>query len=88
MGVYIPNVEMPRGCNSCPLVMEIDNTCSLTMGGCAKDERPPHCPLIEIDLVRCGECVYADGYNHCVYSAWWNGNADFCSHGIRRKENR
>ena len=49
MGVYIPNVEMPRGCNSCPLVMEIDNTCSLTMGGCTKDERPPHCPLIEID---------------------------------------
>jgi len=49
MGVYIPNVEMPRGCNSCPLVMEIDNTCSLTMGGCTKDERPPHCPLIEVN---------------------------------------
>ena len=49
MGVYIPSVEMPRGCNSCPLVMEIDNTCSLTMGGCTKDKRPPHCPLIEID---------------------------------------
>lgn len=39
-----------------------------------------------IDLVRCGECEYADEYNHCKYSAWWNGNADFCSHGIRRKE--
>ena len=42
----------------------------------------------QIDLVRCGECEYADEYNHCKYSAWWNGNADFCSHGIRRKENR
>ena len=45
-------------------------------------------PIQEIDLVRCGECEYADEYNHCKYSAWWNGNADFCSHGIRRKENR
>lgn len=44
--------------------------------------------IIEIDLVRCGECEYADEYNHCKYSAWWNGNADFCSHGIRRKEKR
>lgn len=41
-----------------------------------------------IDIVRCGECEYADEYNHCKYSAWWNGNADFCSHGIRRKENQ
>lgn len=41
-----------------------------------------------IDLVRCGECEYADEYNHCKYSAWWNGNADYCSHGIRRKESR
>lgn len=44
--------------------------------------------IIEIDIVRCGECEYADEYNHCKYSAWWNGNADFCSHGIRRKESR
>ena len=44
--------------------------------------------VTDLDLVRCGECEYADEYNHCKYSAWWNGNADFCSHGIRRKENR
>lgn len=49
MGVYIPNVEMPRGCNSCPLVMGIDNTCFLTMDGRTKNKRPPHCPLIEVD---------------------------------------
>ena len=36
-------------------------------------------------LVRCGYCEYADEYNHCKYSEWWNGNADFCSHGIRRR---
>ena len=62
MGVYIPNVEMPRGCNSCPLVMEIDNTCSLTMGGCTKDERPPHCPLEEVDDIAFGLYkAYIDG---------------------------
>lgn len=44
--------------------------------------------VTDLDLVRCGECEYADEYNHCKYSAWWNGNADFCSHGIRRKESR
>lgn len=38
----------------------------------------------QIDIVTCGECEYADKYNHCTYSVWWNGNADFCSHGIRR----
>lgn len=40
--------------------------------------------LPSIDLTRCGECEYADKYNHCTYSIWWNGNTDFCSHGIRR----
>ena len=93
MGVYIPNVEMPRGCNSCPLVMEIDNTCSLTMGGCTKDERPPHCPLIEIDLVRCGECKHYDedgwGYGNCQRSSvdyLRTADEDFCSYGERRTD--
>lgn len=103
MGVYMPNVEKPRGCNSCPLVMEIDNTCSLTMGGCTKDERPPHCPLIEI--VRCGECKWWDsddgniGYCHAEKHSHFSKNweisiyrkykADhFCSDGERRNDER
>ena len=91
MGVYIPNVEMPRGCNSCPLVMKIDNTCSLTMGGCTKDERPPHCPLIEI--VRCGECKFCDDKGKgraliCTnpYIDMDIHPLDFCSYGERRND--
>lgn len=40
-------------------------------------------PTIDaVPVVTCGECEYADKYNHCTYEIWWNGNADFCSHGI------
>ena len=92
MGVYIPNVEMPRGCNSCPLVMEIDNTCSLTMGGCTKDKRPPHCPLIEIDLVRCKECKRCEErttlnglpFLYCLKMEVSVGSDQYCYWGERR----
>lgn len=93
MGVYIPNVEMPRGCNSCPLVMEIDNTCSLTMGGCTKDKRPPHCPLIEI--VTCGECKYYEESEYikgdmvCKYHirhTYYTEADRFCFYGERRTD--
>ena len=92
MGVYIPNVEMPRGCNSCPLVMEIDNTCSLTMGGCTKDERPPHCQLI--DIVTCGECKWWNRDGKRKDGKGWCENAicgltkpnAFCSYGERRAD--
>lgn len=83
MGVYIPNVEIPRGCNSCPLVMEIDNTCSLTMGGCTKDERPPHCPLI--DIVHCGECKHYD-FGLCSKLHLVTDPENFCSDGERRTD--
>ena len=91
MGVYIPNMSKPKDCYLC----EFTNGYECWSNGepwfdvkeaYAKKTLSPNCPLIEI--VRCGECEYADEYNHCKYSEWWNGNADFCSHGIRRKENR
>ena len=100
--IAMPNMEMPKSCNECHWYYErYDEHCTLgkfllrkyTTDACEEPytlntQRHPNCPLIEIDLVRCGECEYADEYNHCKYSAWWNGNADFCSHGIRRKESR
>lgn len=76
MGVYIKDMEMPKECHKC-VVWDYEYGCPLVLN---RDD----CPLI--DIVRCGECEYADEYNHCKYSEWWNGNADFCSHGIRRKE--
>ena len=91
MGVYIPNMSKPKDCKKCQWHLDfyiedeqVGGLCTIT----EKDDKENTCPLIEIDLVRCGECEYADEYNHCKYSAWWNGNADFCSHGIRRKESR
>ena len=89
MGVYIPNMSKPKSCKECQWHLDfyiedeqVGGLCTIT----EKDDKENDCPLIEI--ARCGECEYADEYNHCKYSAWWNGNADFCSHGIRRKENR
>lgn len=82
MGIYIPNMDKPEFCDNCPLWNEDRLVC----GYITKVSRIFKCPII--DIVTCGECEYADEYNHCKYSAWWNGNADFCSHGIRRKEKR
>lgn len=79
MGVYIPNMSKPKNCRTCKFKSNKEGECWFV-------HYDIDCPLIEI--IRCGECEYADEYNHCKYSAWWNGNADFCSHGIRRKESR
>lgn len=101
MGVYIPNVEMPRGCNSCPLAMEIDSICSLTMGGCTKDKRPPHCPLIEIDEPKAGRWIPYKAYfgkkkdswtdelkcSECGYE-WGDEDYNFCPNCGSKMERR
>lgn len=81
--IAIPNMEKPKRCIECFLQDECEHNKDIYF---IHEERPLDCPLI--DIVRCGECEYADEYNHCKYLMWWNGNADFCSHGIRRKESR
>lgn len=86
MGVYIPNMGKPKDCSYCILANKHINGLCEAKYYCRLEADFEHCPLIEI--ATCGECEYADEYNHCKYSAWWNGNADFCSHGIRRKESR
>lgn len=37
-----------------------------------------------VDLVRCGECKYADMYCRCDHVAWWTHGDDFCSKGDRK----
>lgn len=95
MGVYIKDIKKPKKCEECELFFvsfyigegKVGSACILNDDdGSAIEANYNDCQLIEI--VTCGECEYADEYNHCKYSAWWNGNADFCSHGIRRKESR
>lgn len=76
MGVYIPNMEKPKDCDLCPFA---------DLFGICKDD----CPLIEIDLVRCGEC------KHWNKGFCNNGRADanlrldkncFCDEGERRAD--
>lgn len=54
MAILIRNMEMPKDCYDCPLMMSVfvfkgdSDLCSITHGGCTYDSRPPHCPLIEL----------------------------------------
>lgn len=90
MGVYIKGINKPESCNDCPLCGYDERQsmlfCRVDNADIEQDIRRDDCPLIEIDLVRCGECIFADENNHCEYGELWNYNADFCSHGIRRKK--
>lgn len=52
MGVYNPKGIMPKSCGECSHPLWTEYICDITGGGCTKDERPPHCPLIEIDLEK------------------------------------
>lgn len=91
MGVYIKNEEMPESCYECTYAIEEDGICSITEGGCDwGHSRPPHCPLIEIDLVRCGECMYwheGEWYNTCDKHIGHGFPSDyFCGDGERRND--
>lgn len=68
MGVYIPNMEMPKTCFSCSFndglfCSLIDDDADALLSDKPVEEvstrRLDACPLIEIDLVRCGECKYS-----------------------------
>lgn len=95
MGLYIPNMEMPKTCFSCSFndgifCALIDNDTDAFIKETALTSRLPNCPLIEIDLVRCGECKH-----------WYRNNPpideecdmlpnadDFCPYGERRTDDR
>ena len=51
MGVYIPNMEKPKGCLECWSGLSIDINCEAGAGfwNPNGDRIPPDCPLIEID---------------------------------------
>lgn len=95
MGVYVPNKKMPKGCVACSYRACVPNGLhfleALEFLGNIKgrEDRADDCPLIDIDLVRCGECK------------WWNEigcairivdesdkpkETDFCSFGERRDD--
>ena len=92
MGVYIPNIEMPKSCWNCELL----SSCKAMPKKPTADEigiytimRLNDCPLIDIDLVRCGECKWWNEETHGCdrnpsVKAWWR--TDFCSYGERRTD--
>ena len=104
MGVYISNMNMPKSCVKCHWYYECyDEHCILGKFLLRKyptdvseepyildTQRHPNCPLIEIDLVRCGECKYFDyDYGWCKRPKKMSFIAeptDFCSYGERNED--
>lgn len=95
MGVYIPNMSKPTTCYMC----KIADACKFKPK--VEWERwqkvADDCPLIEIDLVRCGECKYMRKYAlrsdepTGIWCHRWSvprliTDADFCSYGERRSD--
>ena len=99
MGVYIPNMEKPKSCGDCRYKMWTMNEtfCNLLDKMLGDEGIRPDCPLIEIDLVRCGECKHWDGIE-CQNDrasidleggaeyALYRDDTDFCSYGERRTD--
>lgn len=80
MGVYIPNMKMPKSCEDC-IINEA--------GACKFDKNT--CPLIEV--VRCKDCKHYDTESRTfpcctdIFGAVRYMEADgFCSKGERRAD--
>ena len=63
MSVLIKGMEMPKNCGECPMICE-DDLCHITKGGRTINERPPHCPLIEVPPH--GRLIDADYQKHTL----------------------
>ena len=89
--IAIPNMEKPKDCKECQWHLDfyiedeqVGGLCTIT----EKDDRENTCPLIEIDLVRCGECKHYVR-EVCQLDPFWERYTepnDFCSQGERRAE--
>ena len=95
MGVYIKDKEMPESCYECAYSVEKDGICSITEGGCDwGHSRPPHCPLEEIDLVKCKVCKRCEErttlnglpFLYCLKMEVSVGSDQYCYWGERRND--
>lgn len=95
MGVYIPNMEKPKHCTECYFVCR--DQCELQDNSYDYDtfkEQKKHCPLIEIDLVKCGECKHCEKretakhilINYCEAHGISILDTDYCNWGERRAD--
>lgn len=87
MGVYLKDLKMPKSCKECLQEYMFNIFCDMGEDLLDDDGRRPDCPLIEIDLVRCGECKWWNEETHGCnrnpsVKAWWE--TDYCSYGERK----
>ena len=83
MGVYI-DMEMPKHCTECYFVCR--DQCELQDNSYDYDtfkEQKKHCPLQQIDLVRCNECKFQD---ECILGSYGVSEQGFCYKGERRTD--
>ena len=83
MGVYIPNMSKPKFCKceeyNCFAWDDEKYKCKIT-------EWKKPCPLIEIDLVRCGECKYEYSCGQQIKRNGLTLKLTCCEYGEREPE--
>ena len=86
MGVYIPNMEKPKGCLECWSGLSIVINCEAGIGfwNPNGDRVPPDCPLI--DIVECWECEYYQGHEEYCEIDHFAREHGFCYSGKRRND--
>ena len=77
MGVYIKGINKPYTCDDCIVPL---SKCDYLQ------KRADECPLIEIDLVKCGECKYQYMCGHQINRHGLTLKLTCCEYGERRKE--
>ena len=78
MGIYIKDMEMPKSCDSCRLMMLTDTNCAPELYcGCpivfkahpqGKDHRPDYCPLVPVPPH--GRLIDADAFEAHIKNDW------------------
>lgn len=60
MGIYIANMRKPNDCIFCNMYNGewYDEELGIEFDCMVKNDQADPCPLIEIDIVRCGECKH------------------------------
>lgn len=96
MGVYIKDMNKPKNCGECPLM--IGSYCAITDNFYFEeaDYDPTSCPIEEIDLVRCGECKRCEErttlnglpFLYCLKMEVSVGSDQYCYWGERRNDNK
>lgn len=83
--IAIPNMSKPKICYMCPLSDET-YFCPIVGEAIPRANRKlESCPLIEIDLVRCGECKYQYMCGHQIKRNGLTLKLTCCEYGERRE---